>query len=184
MLFFIVLWGVLLFVLWLRTSRLKREIAELRNAIQPRVSVPEPQPQPAAAPIAQPIAPVVVAAPPPPPQPPPSAAPPPAPQPAGPTFGERVRKLLDVEQMLGSNWLSKIGVAILVLGIAFFLAWQLRELGPGGKITVGTLVAAALLGSGIWAERIDRYRILGRAALAGGWSLLFFVAYAAHHIPA
>ncbi len=86
--------------------------------------------------------------------------------------------------MLGSNWLSKIGVAILVLGIAFFLAWQLRELGPAGKIVVGTVVAAALLGAGIWGERSDRYRILARASLAGGWSLLFFVAYAAHHIPA
>jgi hypothetical protein len=86
--------------------------------------------------------------------------------------------------MLGSNWLSKIGVAILVLGIAFFLAWQLRALGPAGKVLVGTVVAGALLAAGVWGERHDRYRILARAALAGGWSLLFFVAYASNHIPA
>lgn len=96
----------------------------------------------------------------------------------------RTRSLLDLEQMLGVNWLSKVGVAVLVLGIAFFLAWQLRELGPLGKVVVGTMVALVLLGAGVWGDRQDRYRILGRASLAGGWSLLFFVSYAAHHISA
>ncbi|HKS21149.1 MAG TPA: DUF2339 domain-containing protein, partial [Thermoanaerobaculia bacterium] len=110
--------------------------------------------------------------------------PPPVPVPAGPTFAERLRSLLDLEQMLGANWLSKIGVAVLVLGVAFFLAWQLRELGPSGKIVVGVVVSVALLAAGIWGERFERYRILARAGLAGGWSLLFFTAYASHHIAA
>jgi hypothetical protein len=95
-----------------------------------------------------------------------------------------IRRLLDFEQMLGTNWLSKLGVAVLVLGIAFFLAWQLRELGPPGKIAVGVVVSAVLLAVGIWGERFERYRLLARAALAGGWPLLFFVVYAAHHIAA
>src|SRR5207253_7865726 len=93
-------------------------------------------------------------------------------------------KFGDIEQMLGVNWLSKLGVGVLVLGIAFFLAWQLRELGPAGKIVVGVTVSAILLGGGAYLERSARYRIFARASLAGGWSLLFFVSYAAHHIPA
>jgi hypothetical protein len=92
--------------------------------------------------------------------------------------------MLDLEQMLGANWLSKIGVAVLVLGVAFFLAWQLRELGPAGKVVVGVVVSILLLAAGIWGERFERYRILARAGLAGGWSLLFFTAYASHHIAA
>ncbi|HEV2719608.1 MAG TPA: DUF2339 domain-containing protein, partial [Thermoanaerobaculia bacterium] len=137
---------------------------------------PAPEPEPVVAPVPAPA-----------PAPAPVPEPPvvrPEPLPIGPTLADRLRSALDLEQMLGANWLSKIGVAILVLGVAFFLAWQLRELGPAGKIVVGTVVAGALLGAGIWGERSERYRIFARASLAGGWSLLFFVAYAAHHIAA
>lgn len=94
------------------------------------------------------------------------------------------RSLLDLEQMLGVNWLSKIGVAILVIGIAFFLAWQLRQLGPFGKDVVGAIVGVAMLGAGIWAESKERYRILARATLAGGWALLYFISYATHYVKA
>jgi hypothetical protein len=94
------------------------------------------------------------------------------------------RSLLDIEQILGVNWLSKIGVAILVIGVAFFLAWQLRQLGPFGKDVVGALVGLALLGTGIWGESSERYRILARATLAGGWALVFFISYAAHYVKA
>jgi len=90
--FFVALLGVLVIILWVRTSRLKREIAGLWTLVQRPVSVPETQPKPAAAPTPVPApvpTPIVVAVPPPPP-------PPQAPEPAGPTFGERVRKLLDV----------------------------------------------------------------------------------------
>ncbi|HEY2325203.1 MAG TPA: DUF2339 domain-containing protein, partial [Thermoanaerobaculia bacterium] len=186
--FFFVVFGVLLFVLWRRTARLNDEVETLKQAIaaqQRRVTEAVPPPAPVVQPVAPPPQPKpVLQTPPPPPPPPRPVIPPPPPEPEGPTWSERVRSALDLEQMLGSNWLSKIGVAILVLGIAFFLAWQLRELGPAGKIVVGTVVGGVLLGAGIWGERSDRYRVLSRAALAGGWSLLFFVAYAAHHIPA
>ena len=86
--------------------------------------------------------------------------------------------------MLGTNWLNKLGIAILVLGIAFFLAYQLKTLGPAGKVLVGIATSAAMLGAGIWAERSNRYRILARAAVGGGWALLFFTTYAMYHVPA
>jgi len=193
---FVVALGLALFVLWRRTVRLDDELETLKQAIaeQQRRAADVPRPEPVRAPVVAP-APPRPAPPPPTPQPvsvPPAivpALPPPPPPsaqplPEGPSWTESVRSALDVEQMLGSNWLSKIGVAILVLGIAFFLAWQLRELGPAGKIVVGTIVGGAMLAAGIWGERSERYRIVARAGLAGGWSLLFFVAYAAHHIAA
>lgn len=92
------------------------------------------------------------------------------------------KSLFDFEQILGTNWLARVGVAILVIGVSFFLAWQLRELGPAGKVTVGVIVGFAMLGAGIRVERNERYRILARAALAGGWALHFFVSWAAHHL--
>ena len=86
--------------------------------------------------------------------------------------------------MLGTDWLNKLGIVLLVLGIAFFLAYQLRTMGPEGKVSVGFVTAAVMLGAGIWGERKDRYRILARAGIGGGWALLFFTTYAMYHVPA
>src|SRR5262245_5467841 len=102
----------------------------------------------------------------------------------GPSLFERLRSLLKFEEMLGTNWMAKIGALILVLGVAFFLAWQLREVGPAGKVTAGWLVGVGLLGTGIFFERQERYRIIARAAVAAGWAIAFFTAFAMNHIKA
>ena len=128
-------------------------------------------------------------APPPPPVSPPIAARqqeplPSATQPAASGWFDSVKGGLNFEEALGANWLNKIGIVILVFGVAFFLAYQLRQVGPAGKVLVGTLASAALLGGGIFLERKPGYRIIGRAAIGGGWALAFFVAYATYHVPA
>ena len=120
---------------------------------------------------------------------PPSATPPPstprfeAAEPL-PSFTDRLKSSLDVEEMLGTNWLNKLGIVILVLGIAFFLAYQLKTLGPAGKVLVGFVTAGVMLGAGIWFDRGERYRILARAGIGGGWALAFFTTYAMYHVPA
>ena len=45
-------------------------------------------------------------------------------------------------------------------------------------------VACVLLGGGIWFEAKERYRIVGRAGIGGGWATLFFVTYAMNHVAA
>jgi hypothetical protein len=90
----------------------------------------------------------------------------------------------DLEEILGTNWLNKLGIVILVLGVAFFLAYQLKTLGPVGKVLVGYVVSGALLGVGVWMERHNRYQILARTGIGGGWALLFFTTYAMYHVPA
>ena len=130
---------------------------------------------------------------PPPPPPPPfpprvsEAAPPPPPgfaTDSGSSWFERLKGGLDIEEALGANWLNKIGVVILVFGVAFFLAYQLRQVGPLGKVLVGLSVSLALLGGGILLERKPGYRILGRAGIGGGWALTFFTTYAMYHVDA
>jgi uncharacterized membrane protein len=103
---------------------------------------------------------------------------------SAPSLAGRFQSSLDVEEMLGTNWLNKLGIVILVLGVAFFLAYQLKALGPAGKVLVGFVTAGVLLGAGIWFDRRERYRILARAGIGGGWALLFFTAYAMYHVPA
>ena len=102
----------------------------------------------------------------------------------GPSLADRFKSSLDVEEMLGTNWLNKLGIVILVLGVAFFLAYQLKALGPAGKVLVGFVTAAVMLGAGIWFDRRERYRILARAGIGGGWALAFFTTYAMYHVPA
>ena len=99
-------------------------------------------------------------------------------------FSQRFKSSLDFEEAFGTNWLNKLGIVILVVGVAFFLAYQLKTLGPAGKVFSGYAVAGLLLGAGIWFERHDRYHVLARAGVGGGWALLFFTTYAMYHVPA
>jgi uncharacterized membrane protein len=103
---------------------------------------------------------------------------------AGASWFDRVQSTLDIEEMLGTNWLNKLGIVLLVLGIAFFLAYELKTMGPGGKVLVGYVTAGVMLGTGVWVERGARYRILARAGIGGGWALIFFTTYAMYHVPA
>ena len=100
------------------------------------------------------------------------------------SFSDRFKSSLDLEEMLGTNWLNKLGIVILVLGVAFFLAYQLKALGPAGKDLVGFATAAVMLGAGVWFDRRERYRVLARAGIGGGWALAFFTTFAMYHVPA
>ncbi|MGD0735916.1 MAG: DUF2339 domain-containing protein [Terracidiphilus sp.] len=112
---------------------------------------------------------------------PPTPAPLPADLDAKAAARERVFSL---EQTLGAKWLNKLGIAILVIGLAFFLAVKLQTWGPGGKVLCGFAVSVALLVGGVWLERKPTYRIFARGAIGGGWALAFFTTYAMHHITA
>lgn len=94
------------------------------------------------------------------------------------------RSLVNLEETLGTNWLNKLGIVILVIGVALFLAYEVRELGPLGKALVGYAVSFAMLAAGVFFERREQWRILARAGIAGGWSLLYFTTYAIYHVPA
>jgi uncharacterized membrane protein len=113
----------------------------------------------------------------------------PLPPPPAPTFTSagspsRAEKAFSLEERLGTNWLNKIGIAILVVGLAFFLAYKLQTMGPAGKVLCGFGISAALLLGGAWLERKAPYRIFARAGIGGGWALAFFTTFAMHHIEA
>ncbi len=91
---------------------------------------------------------------------------------------------LSLEERLGANWLNKLGIVILVIGLSFFLAVRLKTMGPAGKVLTGAAISLALLGGGLWLERKPTYRVFARAGIGGGWALLFFTAFAMHHLDA
>ena len=100
------------------------------------------------------------------------------------TTQQRMKSVFALEETLGTNWLNKLGIIILVLGVALFGIYELGQLGPAGKVALLYVVSLAFLGGGILLEKRDRYRIPGRTLIGGGWALLFFTTYAMNHVPA
>jgi len=99
-----------------------------------------------------------------------------------PSAQEAAKRALNMEEVLGTDWLNKLGVVSLVIGVALFLAYEMRELGPAGKVLVGFVISGGLLGAGVFYERRERWRILARTAIGGGWALTFFTTYAMYHV--
>lgn len=108
--------------------------------------------------------------------------------PHAPPVSEEMKKravaLFDMEEMLGTNWLLKIGMALVVVGLALFLGYSLQQMGPYGKVFVGLFVSAGTILGGWSAERRKRYEIFGRVLQSGGWALAYFTTYAMHYIEA
>ena len=94
----------------------------------------------------------------------------------------RLRTNLPLEQFLGMNLFAKIGIVLLVLGLALLGRMALLAMGPGLRVALTYGIAGMMLGGGIWLERRERYRLLGRTGIGGGWALLFFTTYAMHHV--
>jgi len=101
-----------------------------------------------------------------------------------PTFQQRMKTVSAIEEALGTNWLNKLGIIILVVGVALFGIYELGALGPLGKVGISYLAAALLLVGGIYLEKNERYRLLGRTGIGGGWALLFFSTFGVYHVGA
>ena len=101
-----------------------------------------------------------------------------------PTFQQRMKTVSAIEEALGTNWLNKLGIIILVVGVALFGIYELGALGPLGKVGISYLAAALLLVGGIYLEKNERYRLLGRTGIGGGWALLFFSTFGMYHVGA
>ena len=92
------------------------------------------------------------------------------------------RRATEFEEKVGQNWLNKIGITVLVIGIALFLAYKFPTLSNPEKVILGYAVSLGILALGVYLERTDRYRIFARALIGGGWALTFFVTYAMYFV--
>src|SRR5438093_2879135 len=169
--------------------------AKTPTEVKPSAPVAPPQTIPPTVPVPQPPAPRISAPSPPhvPAQIPPaagarvSASSPisayrvPAPK---PTFQQRMKTVSAIEEALGTNWLNKLGIIILVVGVALFGIYELGALGPLGKVGISYLASAFLLVGGIFLEKNERYHLLGRTGIGGGWALLFFSTFGIYHVEA
>jgi hypothetical protein len=156
--------------LTLRVDIQGRAIAEIRRERQ--AAAPEPQPAP---PRVEPAH--VVETPrvePPRVEPAPVPAELPIPQPTVPTR--------EWETILGGSWLNKIGVFVLIVGLALLLRYSFTQFGPLGRVTICLSASIALLAAGAAFESRERYRIFARGLLGGGWAGLYVTVYAMHAV--
>ena len=100
------------------------------------------------------------------------------------TAQQRMKSVFALEEILGTNWLNKLGIVLVVFGVALFGIYELGQLGPAGKVGLSFVVSLALLVGGIFLEKRERYRVLGHTLIGGGWALLFFTTYAMNHVQA
>ena len=101
-----------------------------------------------------------------------------------PTLQQRLKTVSSFEETLGTNWLYKLGIIILVVGVALFCIHELGTLGPLGKAAISYSTALFLLVGGMAIEKNERYKLIGRGGIGGGWALLFFTTYAIYFVNA
>ncbi len=157
---------------------------DLRTATPPRA---EPPPVPKSAPVADRV---------------PDSAPPAAPAPVfsapakepAPTLPPPIPPRAEapaesIEMKLGTYWLARIGIVILLTGFVFLGNYAyhhiVSHLGAWGKLALLGLAGAALGGAGAWLERgREAMRNYARVLLAGGAATIYYTAYAAHFVTA
>jgi len=60
-----------------------------------------------------------------------------------------------VENIIGAHWLNRVGIAALLIGVAFFLkyAFDNEWIGPAARVGIGVIAGTALL---IWSDRFHK----------------------------
>src|ERR1019366_9386927 len=157
-----------------RMARMESRIAELTARVDAQSPAPPPRPQ-AVAPVVEP----------------PRVAPrgetprvEPAPAPVALPAAQPAAVPREWETILGGSWLNKIGVFVLVVGLALLLRYSFTQFGPLGRVTICLAASFMMLAAGAILESKEPYRIFARGLLGGGWAGLYVTVYAMHAVEA
>ena len=95
-----------------------------------------------------------------------------------PTFFERHP---DMEKFIGENLVNKIGIAILVLAIGFFVKYAIDQnwIGAIGRVAIGILCGGILIG--IAHKMQSNYKSFSSVLAGGGIAVFYFTITLAHH---
>lgn len=107
-------------------------------------------------------------------------APPPPPPPTVPPAAAPKKPEWNLEALIGGKWLNRVGVVLVIFGVAFFLkyAFDNRWIGETGRIIIGLMAGLIFLGLGEWYQRKD-YRYFSQGLTGGGIGILYLSIYAA-----
>lgn len=78
-----------------------------------------------------------------------------------------------IEKLLGENWLSKVGIITLVLGIAFFVKYAIDQdwINEVGRVGIGLLTGGIIIG--IAHKLKNRYTVFSSILVGGGISVFY-----------
>lgn len=96
-------------------------------------------------------------------------------------IGEAYRKPgTSWEYAAATNWLLRIGIVIVLGGVAFFLKYSIEKglLGPLGRVSLSVVAGLALIVFGV-RLLFRRYHLLGQGLSGAGFVTLYFAFYAA-----
>jgi len=87
----------------------------------------------------------------------------------------------DLEKFIGENLVNKIGIAILVLAIGFFVKYAIDNdwVGPAGRVGIGVLAGSILIG--IAHKLRNSYKAFSSVLVGGGVAVLYFTITLAYH---
>lgn len=172
-----------------RQALLRQELAGLDEALAEIKSSAFSEPPPAPVP-AQPTSP---------PEPPPVPQPPPFVESPEPADIQPVRKVSppplpkapkesSFEMQVGTVWLARIGIVIVLTGLVFLAnyAWKslVENFGAIAKLGLLYLAGGALCMIGLIIERgRESLRSYSRILIAGGLAAIYYTTYAAYYIP-
>lgn len=90
------------------------------------------------------------------------------------------KKENNLERFIGENLINKIGIAILVIGVAIGSKYAIDNFnfGPVFRIVAGYFLGASLLGFAIWLK--PRYHGFSAVLLSGAMAIFYFISYAAY----
>jgi uncharacterized membrane protein len=95
-----------------------------------------------------------------------------------PSFFERHP---DLEKFIGENLVNKIGIAILVLAIGFFVKYAIDQnwVGPAGRVAIGIACGGILI---VIAHRLRKsYKAFSSVLVGGGLAVFYFTITLAFH---
>jgi uncharacterized membrane protein len=111
--------------------------------------------------------------------------------PGGSPLSPEPAKASSFELRLGTYWLVRIGIVMLLTGLAWlgYCAYEnfIIKTGPVGKLTMLYAVSGVLLGAGAWLQRkqeTESVKNYAQVLLAGGLAAVYFTTYAAHYVTA
>lgn len=87
----------------------------------------------------------------------------------------------DYEKLIGENWLNKIGIAILVIGIGFFVKYAIDQnwIGHAGRVAIGVGTGGLLIGIAHFLRK--KYHAFSSVLIGGGISVLYYTIAIAYH---
>lgn len=93
--------------------------------------------------------------------------------------GSEDRFQVDWELILGGNWLARIGILALIIGIGFFLrlAFENDWINEAGRVVLGIVGGLALVGAGEYLR--SRYPVYSQTLAGGGVAILYLAIFAA-----